>query len=301
MGLLILKGTVYILLFLFSETGEAGKVDWFKDTEVWQLAKYVRMQDTRKIRSFVEQHPEINIDTQCPEFGTNLLQWCIDHGKYRSFEQLLKLGANSNYVSSKHGETPLMLASSFETIFGKEDIRYIVKLLEFGADPNLIVIVPGSGLEKNALHEALRFDFHDKYFKYLMEHGNGNPFILCDGRSLLESAILFNNYIVADYLIENFRVFDIDKLPVDKVNTAEEKNIKEKLLKSYIRTYKYLKESNQRLEIGNNKNQIDEESKYAAGTKYYFAHLKVMRAFDDFFKDKTNNCILDNCKKNQIK
>ena len=61
--------------------------------------------------------------------------------KYNSAEALLKAGANPDIISSYSGTTALYLAAGFSWIdnHAKKDPKFIKLLLEYGADPNIII------------------------------------------------------------------------------------------------------------------------------------------------------------------
>ena len=178
-------------------------IDSFRDSHVWTLAKYVQSGDTVKMREFVNSNPSIDIDEVDSKFCKNLLIWSIFNGHYKSAEALLRLGANPNFTAYD-GTTPLIYASKYLTSKYKTDIRYIVALLQFGADPNKITTDSITGLERDALNAAAVTSI--EYVKYLIEKGGADPFIMVNDISPIEDAVIQNQLEIVDYLVSSFGI-----------------------------------------------------------------------------------------------
>lgn len=178
-------------------------IDSFRDSHVWTLAKFVQSEDTVKMREFVNSNPSIDIDEVDSKFYKNLLIWSIFNGHYKSAEALLRLGANPNFTAFD-GTTPLIYASKYRTSKYKTDIRYIVALLKFGADPNKITTDSVTGLERDALNAAAVTSI--EYVKYLIEKGGADPFIMVNDISPIEQAVIQNQLEIVDYLVSSFEI-----------------------------------------------------------------------------------------------
>lgn len=86
----------------------------------------------------MENNPEL-VNYQDEKYGTTLLIWAVGMEKYRSYETLLKYGADPDIICSWKGETALYAAAGYSWIdsFAKEDSKYVMLLIEYGADPNI--------------------------------------------------------------------------------------------------------------------------------------------------------------------
>lgn len=106
----------------------------FQGTPAWELAKAVDDNNTYKIKKILNKNPSI-INYQEPIYGKTVLMQAIYHHDYDSFEQLLKLGANINLHDNVHGASAIIIACRYNA-----GVKYIKKLLEYGANPNDIEI-----------------------------------------------------------------------------------------------------------------------------------------------------------------
>lgn len=176
-------------------------IDSFMDTQVWQLAKLVRSQDTIQMRQLMAANPSINIDSEDSKYHKNLLIWAIFNGRYKSAEALLRLGADPNFTSFD-GTTPLIYASKYLDSNYKSDIRYIAVLLQYGADSNKITRDSVSGLERDALNAAATTSV--EYVKYLIEKGGADPYIMVNDISPIEQAVIQNKLEIVDYLVSSY-------------------------------------------------------------------------------------------------
>ncbi len=153
-----------ILFFILGISCQQNKtfrsIESFRNTHIWTLAKLDQSEYTEKMCDFLNSNPAIYIDELDSKFNTNLLIWEIFTGRYKSVESLLRLGADPNFIDFD-GTTPLIYASRFLTSEYKADIRYIAKLLKFGAETNKITKDSVSGLERNAQIKLPRILFQD--------------------------------------------------------------------------------------------------------------------------------------------
>lgn len=126
-----------------TSTGEyrIDNVRIFRDTPVWELAQAVRSQNSRRIARLATENSEF-INYQDPLFGTTLLHWAVGTERFNSAEALLIAGADPNIISTWDGGTALYLAagSSWVDNSGNRDPRFVLLLLEFGADPNIAFV-----------------------------------------------------------------------------------------------------------------------------------------------------------------
>lgn len=133
-----------IIIFLLLSSCREIKVDKtkilasdyrvFQETPAWELAKAVDDNNTYKIKKILNKNPSI-INYQEPIYGKTVLMQAIYHHDYDSFEQLLKLGANINLHDNVHGASAIIIACRYNA-----GVKYIKKLLEYGANPNDIEI-----------------------------------------------------------------------------------------------------------------------------------------------------------------
>ncbi len=149
-------------------------VEIYKDTPAYELAKAVKKQNVKKIKKIVSKNPEL-LNYQDPVYKITLVLWSVGMERYKSLKTLLELGADPNIASENVeikmdgvvkykalAESPLFRASGFSyiDIFAKKDAKYVKLLLEYGADPNWMLVenISSSDVEKkmysNCLTEA---------------------------------------------------------------------------------------------------------------------------------------------------
>ncbi len=127
---------IYFCSVLLS-CGQSNKnIKYFKEPQVFLLAKAVVESDLEQIKKQVEGNPNLLEETS--ERGSNVLMLSIQEEKYESFKLLLELGSNPNAVNKIDKNSVLMSAcryfgNSFEW---RKDFRYAEELLKRGADPN---------------------------------------------------------------------------------------------------------------------------------------------------------------------
>lgn len=128
-------------------------IDCYKGTAIENFAKLVEREDTTQMKMYIHKN-SLNIDTPDAIFGKPLLMWTIFNGKYKAFRCLLELGANPNSIC-KNGDTPLILAAGFIDNNYNTDSRFIMDLLNFGANPNLVTLDSTTNSKKNPLFIAV--------------------------------------------------------------------------------------------------------------------------------------------------
>ncbi|MEZ5059813.1 MAG: hypothetical protein R2879_22500 [Saprospiraceae bacterium] len=92
---------IIFYLVLFSIVGcaqESSLVDAFKETKAYDLAVAVAKEDLKRLKELVTKDSTL-LEFSNPLNGSNVLELSIDIEKYKSFEKLLKLGANANYIN----------------------------------------------------------------------------------------------------------------------------------------------------------------------------------------------------------
>lgn len=140
-----LKVLIVLLLPLYLCTESFGQkhsryVAFFEETPAYELAKAVEKGDLRKIEELVKRDSSLFEVTE-PEFGSNILVTCIYLEQFQSFEKLLELGADPNFINLFTKSSVLMksirpFGSSLEW---RDDNRYAELLLQYGADPEYAV------------------------------------------------------------------------------------------------------------------------------------------------------------------
>ncbi|WP_276967979.1 ankyrin repeat domain-containing protein [Chryseobacterium sp.] len=172
----------------------------FQDTPAWELAKAVQDDNIDKIDEEVKKNPKI-INYQESKYGKTLLHLSSYNDNYKSFKELLRLGANPNIADSSHCTTPLIqVAQSFD-----DKLKYAKELIKYKVDVNYVECSEGKEAQKTkrtALITASSYG-HLDIVKLLVSSGakiNYN-----DGSqagSALGSAALADNYDVILYLLQ---------------------------------------------------------------------------------------------------
>ena len=115
-------------------------VTYFKQTAAYNLAKAIEKNDLEKVEVLIKQDSTLLQLTE-PEFGINVLALAINVESFESFEKLLELGADPNFLNLFTKSSVLMTSirpfgSSLEW---RDDNRYAELLLQYGADPEYAV------------------------------------------------------------------------------------------------------------------------------------------------------------------
>jgi hypothetical protein len=196
------KTILFILAFLSSccsnkNSLTAYDIQLFYKTPVWNLAKAVDKEDTLEISRFVVEK-QYKIDYKDPLYDMSLLMWSVFNGKYNSFKQLLKLGANPNLQSNYNGDTPMTLASNYYKDY-KTDSRYLKLLIKYNGQVDKITFNKANNLPVTPIYYAVTTSL--EYTKILIESGVDVNFKIANYCSILESAITQEKVDVVYYLI----------------------------------------------------------------------------------------------------
>ncbi|GHU63509.1 hypothetical protein FACS1894123_06400 [Bacteroidia bacterium] len=125
---------------IFESENLLGKdIRLFKKTPVWSLAKAVEKENLEQIRYLVKEK-NVPIDFQETCFGNTVLLWATYHGKVKSIEVLLKLGANPNTQDYYNGDNAIMIASgaSFYDETNRCNSTLLRLMLKHGGDVNSV-------------------------------------------------------------------------------------------------------------------------------------------------------------------
>lgn len=106
----------------------------FQDTPAWELAKAVQDSKVSRIKSIIQEDSTL-INYQEPRFGETLLMLAIWNDDYKSFITLLESNADVNIYDKYDGTSAIIL-----TCQNKLGVKYVQKLLEYGANPNDIEV-----------------------------------------------------------------------------------------------------------------------------------------------------------------
>ncbi|GAB5557875.1 MAG: hypothetical protein SchgKO_20880 [Schleiferiaceae bacterium] len=136
----------YLLAFLFTILTLQGysqytkHIEFFKDTEAYELAKAVSAQDIALIDTLVTQNPKA-MEVANPISGDNVLVLAIKLERYKAFSHLLDIGADPNFINPKTQYSVLIEAIRPFGEKGKERVQneYAKKLLLHGANTNYAV------------------------------------------------------------------------------------------------------------------------------------------------------------------
>ena len=106
----------------------------FQDTPAWELAKAVQDGRICKIKSILQEDSTL-INYQEPRFGETLLMLAIWNDDYKSFITLLESNADVNIYDKYDGTSAIILTCEYNL-----GVKYVQKLLEYGANPNDIEV-----------------------------------------------------------------------------------------------------------------------------------------------------------------
>ena len=106
----------------------------FQDTPAWELAKAVQDGRICKIKSILQEDSTL-INYQEPRFGETLLMLAIWNNDYKSFITLLESNADVNIYDKYDGTSAIILTCEYNL-----GVKYVRKLLEYGANPNDIEV-----------------------------------------------------------------------------------------------------------------------------------------------------------------
>ena len=161
----------------------------YDDTDVEKLARYVKDNDTVSIVRFLNENPDVDIDTRDKYFGASLLMFAIFNDQYEAFHCLLEHGADPNFQNSYRSETPLNFACQQIDDDYHHDSRFCKELVEHGADVN----------KQEPIMDACMMSLEDT--KILVEHGADLTVGKRYASSPANEAILHVKPRIAKYLV----------------------------------------------------------------------------------------------------
>lgn len=130
-----------LITYSISSCSQDRNVEFFKDTEAYDLAKAIGNNDTTEITKLITEKPNL-INVTAYNTGSNALDLALYLENYEAFKKLIDLGANPNFINPLDKRTPLIEACRFYFKHQPDwriDLRYIQLLLDHGADPNYFV------------------------------------------------------------------------------------------------------------------------------------------------------------------
>lgn len=209
------------------DRAELSNIDYrvFQNTPAWQLAKAVQDEDTEEIDKIVSENPRI-INYQDSKYGNTLLMLTIMNQQLKSFNTLLKNGAEVNTHNTYDGTSPFIEACSskyYNLIFAKT-------LIEYGANINDIETGKrrtGNSTRLTPLIAASETGNLD-LVKFLVMKGADINYQNEFGQSALSASVMVSNYEIVYYLLCNgadynnpiFFRYDYS-VPVEKSNPKD--------------------------------------------------------------------------------
>ena len=203
---------LYLLSLSLSSCAQDDRyVDAFKDTKVYELAKAVAREDLKDIERIVKKELTLMEFTEST-YGSNVLVLSVNIESFKSFEKLLELGSNPNFINPYTKYSVLIksiqpFGSQFEW---RKDNRYIELLLKYGADPNYAVENDFTNEKehriqaKSPLMEASTLDL--EAVKILIENG-ADPHKKFDDQSTgFTKAVRRGKIEIMNYYIDSLKV-----------------------------------------------------------------------------------------------
>lgn len=232
----------YILIFIISlsmvSCGQENKnVAFFKNTEAYDLAKAVENGDLVEIENIITNNPRL-MDITNPTSGSNVLSLSLFIENYSSFEKLLELGANPNFVNPISKRSILIDACKFYfkpkpyTI----DLKYIKLLIKKKANVNYTIendFYDQNGnyhIATSPLMEASKLDL--RMVKLLIDSGADPYKKLQENQSTPFSSSLDgfkNKFEIINYYIDSLKVKVNEPLYIGKKDTL--------FIQDYIKKY----------------------------------------------------------------
>lgn len=126
-----------ILVFINCKKKESFTSDYNNLNKIEELVLAIDKSNLELIENLISDNRSL-LNVSIDSLGTGLLDYCIINEKYDSFEKILELGANPNYINPKNKYSVLITSI---TPFGndrewRQDERYAKLLLKYKADPN---------------------------------------------------------------------------------------------------------------------------------------------------------------------
>lgn len=226
----------------------------YQDTPVWGLAKAVWDDNPKKVEQEFKKNPKL-INYQDSLYGKTLLHLSIYNGQYKAFKELLKLGANPNISDSLHCTSPIIQAcSDFE-----DKTKYVEELIKYGANVNYVECNEGKEDQKTNRTPLSSSVGNLKLVKLLIKNGakldvkRGS-----DTGSAFTASIQGRYYDVALYLLEQGARCDIPFYPKYKNGKETGEYVYIKDIISSGGTIHASKQYNKIVEILKNRGCIDE-------------------------------------------
>lgn len=192
----------------------------FQDTPAWELAKAVQDDNIDKINEEIQKNPKI-INYQESKYGKTLLHLSSYNDNYKSFKELLKLGANPNIADSSHCTTPLIeVAQSFEN-----KLKYAEELIKYNANVNYVECNEGKLEQKTNATPLIAASGRNnlEMVKLLVKNGANINYTNPNDEDALSLATLFKKYDIVLYLLQQGA--DCNKVLYKKGGTVNPKDI----------------------------------------------------------------------------
>ena len=205
---------VFYLLFEKNSYAQSSRnVEFFKDTEAFELAKAVNSQNLRQIEKLVKKNPRLLSVTSSSPSGSNVLVLSIYIEKYKSFKKLLELGADPNFITPDSRYSVLIHACKMfdEGPQPFIDNRYAELLLEYGADPNYALdedFTNDKGITHQATSPMMRAAFRNlELVKLLIKYG-ADPYkpLGMASQSPFAHAVSAKRFEIIYYFIDELKV-----------------------------------------------------------------------------------------------
>jgi ankyrin repeat protein len=207
---------LFFLFNLFQEKpsyGQSRNVNFFKDTEAFELAKAVNSENLKLIEKLVKKNPRLlNVTSSSPS-GANVLVLSIYIEKYKSFKKLLELGADPNFISPGNKYSVLIHACKMfdEGPQPFIDNRYAELLLKYGADPEYSLsedFTNDKGITHQATSPIMRAAFRNlELVKLLVDYG-ADPYKPLGVASIspFSAALSSRRFEIIYYFIDELKV-----------------------------------------------------------------------------------------------
>jgi ankyrin repeat protein len=220
---------IFLFISIFSCDKNSSEI---KD----QLKEAIETSDLEKIESIIKSNPN-QLNTKI--FKLNPLEYSIVNDHFASFNKLIQLGADVNYVGNEKQSILLTSLRYYPDSSGlKIKPKYIKKLLKSGANPNYLIqngftnknggyVIPISPICKASTMSL-------KIVKMLIHYG-ADYLEPAGGDTPLGFAVKARNFDIVYYYIETLKV-DLNK-PVAIINMKYQDEIKTYYIKDYIKKY----------------------------------------------------------------
>lgn len=220
-------------LSLMSCGQESKIVQYFKDTEAYELAQSVEKNDTLAIKRIVSKNSKL-LEVTNETSGSNVLDLAVILENYEAFKILLELGANPNFINPLTKRSVLIDASKF---YWKPepysiDLRFMELLLQKGANPNYALeknFINEKGIYQRAtspIHEASKLDL--RMVKLLIKF-RADPYKKLDqykNSPFYEALRGFGNRIeISEFFIDSLKVNIKEPLAIFEDEETKKKNV----------------------------------------------------------------------------